>query len=440
MSSAESNATSLQCAIVGCRRLANVLCHCCKENLCRNHYNEHDYLNSKLNILADEIDAFDKQLLAVDIRKYIQTSNDRLQQWRIDCYKAIDQYCDQKYREIEQYLMKIINLKRESVEQLRRSMLDFVQKRQITLELIDSLTSNLHEMESDMNDIDQKHLIIHTTPLVLDKTLIHIEEISIEDFEVAALSAAVKSIDYSRQGLYPIASNNQYLLIHREPNLCLMDRNLKIMKQTAWHHGQIFDMCWSSALSKFFLITLRQIYILDVDTISIERVETTQKLHWLSCTCSDTSLFLSTNEKGSLVCEFNLLNSLQTAKRWEPPDTCSKDERIHDMFYNKGTLLLLIENSATDKIRLELRSSARLDPLWALQLDIDYQAKVFSCSLLNFDQWLIVDSNSSRLFQITTDGKIRSSCYYNPVPCCACLFGSDILAISTLQGVNIHKL
>jgi hypothetical protein len=151
-------------------------------------------------------------------------------------------------------------------------------------------------------------------------------------------------------------------------------------------------------------------------------------------------LFLSTNEKGSLVCEFNLLNSLQTAKRWEPPDTCSKDERIHDMFYNKGTLLLLIENSATDKIRLELRSSARLDPLWALQLDIDYQAKVFSCSLLNFDQWLIVDSNSSRLFQITTDGKIRSSCYYNPVPCCACLFGSDILAISTLQGVNIHKL
>ena len=55
----------------------------------------------------------------------------------------------------------------------------------------------------------------------------------------------------------------------------------------------------------------------------IDRVETTQKLHWLSCTCSDSSLFLSTNEKGSLVCEFNLLNSLQSAKRWEPPDTCS---------------------------------------------------------------------------------------------------------------------
>jgi hypothetical protein len=438
--SIEKNDPNLQCVIAGCRRLANVLCYCCQENLCRNHYNEHDFLNSKLNILADEIDAFDKQLLSADIRKYIQTSNDRLQQWRIDCYKVIDQYCDQKYREIEQYLMKIINLKRESIEQLRRSMLDFVQKRQMTLELIDSLTSDLHAIESDMNDIDQKHLIIHTTPLVLDKTLIHIEELSIEDFELASLSTAVKSIDYTRQGLYPIASNNQYLLIHREPNLCLMDRNLKIIKQTAWYHGQIFDMCWSAALSKFFLLTLRQIYILDPDTINIDRVDTTQKLHWLSCTCSDSSLFLSTNEKGSLVCEFNLLNSLQTAKRWEPPDTCSKDERIHDMYYNKGTLLLLIENATTDKIRLELRSSARFDHLWTLQLDIDYKAKVFSCSLLNFDQWLIVDSNTSRLFQITIDGKIKSSCFYDPVPCCACLFGSDLLAISTLQGVNIHKL
>jgi hypothetical protein len=199
-------------------------------------------------------------------------------------------------------------------------------------------------------------------------------------------------------------------------------------------------MCWSSALSKFFMLTFNQIYILDIDTINIERVETTQKLHWLSCTCSDTSLFLSTNEKGSSICEFNLLNSLQAAKRWDSPDTCAKEERIHDMFYNKGTLILLIENSATEKVRAELRSSARFDRLWSIQLDIDYQAKSFSCCLLNSDQWLIVDSNTSRLFQISMDGKVKSTCYYNPMPCCACLFGYDTLVISTLHGVSIHKL
>jgi hypothetical protein len=319
-------------------------------------------------------------------------------------------------------------------------MLDLVQRRLMTLELIESLTSNLRTIEIDMNDIDQKHLTIHSSPLIIEKNLIQIEEISQQDIDISTLPTAIKTIDYTRQGLYPIASNNQYLLIHREPNICLIDRNLKIVKQTAWNRGQIFDMCWSAALSKFFLLTLNQIYLFDVNTIFIERVETTQKLHWLSCTCSDSSLFLSTNERGSSICEFNLLNSLQSAKRWESPDTCSNEERIHDMIYNKGTLLLLVENAITEKIRLELRSSSRLDNLWSLQLDIDYQSKVFSCCLLSADQWLIVDSNTSRLFQITTDGKIKSTCYYNPAPCCACLFGFNLLAISTLQGVSIHKL
>lgn len=438
--SREGSPTSLICVITGCRRQANVLCYCCNENLCRNHYNEHDFLNSKLTVLSDEIDTFDRQLLAIDLRKYIQNSNERLQQWRFDAYKTIDQYCEQKYREIEQHLMKVIGRKRENIEQLRTNMLDLVQKRLMTLELIESLTSNLRSIETDLMDIDQKHLLIQTSPLVLDKNLIQIEEISPEDFELSSLSPAIKTIDYPRQGLYPIASNTQYLLIHRQPNLCLIDRNFKTIKQTLWNRPQIFDICWSSALSKFFLVTLNQIYIYDVDTNTLDRVETTQKLNWRSCTCSDTSLFLSTNENGSSICEFNLLNSLQSAKRWEPPDTCSQDERIHDMYYNKGTLLLMIENTSTQRIRLELRSSARFDRLWALQLDIDYQAKVFSCSLLNYDQWLIVDSNTSRLFQITIDGKIKSSCYYNPTPCCACLFGFDLLAISTLQGVNIHKL
>ncbi|UJR32859.1 hypothetical protein I4U23_020320 [Adineta vaga] len=437
---ADNNVTSLYCAIKGCGRTANVLCYCCRENLCRNHYNEHDYLNSKLTILADEIDSFDRQLLGVDLKKYIQNSNDRLHQWRVESYKTIDQYCDQKYRDIEQSLMKVINQKREHIEQVRKNMLDITQKRKMTLEVIESLTTNLRSIENEMVDIDQKHLLIQTTPLLLDKNLIQIEELIVEDFDVSSLTPIYKSIDYPRQGIYPIASNNQYLLIHREPYLCLLDRHVKIIKQVAWNHGQIFDMCWSAALSKFFLITLNQIYIFDVTDLTIEQIDTTQKLRWLSCTCSESSLFLSTNENGSSICEFNLLNSLQAAKRWDSPDTCSNDERIHDMIYNKGSLFLLIENSATGRIRAELRSSTRFDRLWAVQLDINYQGKVFSCCLLNYDQWLIVDGNTSRLFQLTMDGKIKSTNQYNPIPCCASLFGTDLLAISTFQGITLHRV
>lgn len=436
----EGNVTSLKCAIIGCGRTANVLCHCCQENLCRNHYSEHDYLNAKLTMLSDEIDSFDRQLLGVDLKKYIQNTNDRLHQWRMDSYKAIDQYCDVKYREIEQSLMKVIAQKRDHIDQVRTNMLDLTKKRKMTLEVIEALTTTLREIEGEMVDIDQKHLLIQTSPLVVDRGLIQVEEFILQDFDVSALTTVYKSLDYPRPGIYPIASNSQFLLIHREPNLCLLDRHIKVIKQAPWNYGSIVDMCWSSALDKFILITLSQIYIFDIPTLTIDRIDATQKLRWLACTCSETSLFLSTNENGSAVCEFNLLNSMQAAKRWEPPDTCSNDERIHDMIYNKGALFFLVENSATGRVRAELRSSTRFDRLWALQIDINYQGKFLSCALLSADQWLIVDSNSSRLFHITMDGKLKSAAHYSPVPCSASTFGSDLLAVSTLNGINIHRV
>ena len=431
---------STQCVISACQRPANVLCHCCNENLCRNHYSEHDYLNSKLNLLADEIDSFDRELLSVDVKKYIQNSNDRLQQWRLDGYKNIDQYCEQKYREIEQYLLKIINHKRESIEHIRTNMLDIVKDRRMTLEVIDSLSLNLHAIVDTLTNIDQRHLSIQTTPLVVDRGCIQIDEISAEGFELGSITPVYGTIEYTRPGVHPIASNEQFLIMHREPHLCLVDRNLKVVKQNAWKHEPIVDMCWSTALTKFVVLTLNRIFIVDVDSMTIERVETTQKLQWLSCTCSDTSLFLSTNERGSSICEFNLLNSMQAAKRWEPPDTCTKDERIHDMIYHKGTLLMMIESPQAERVRVELRSSARLDRLWSLPLDIDVRSKFYTCCLLNYDQWLIVDTSTSQLLQITMDGKLKSSCEYSPVPTCACLFGFDLLAVSTENGVNFHKL
>ena len=435
-----STPTSLHCVITACKRPANVLCYCCEENLCRNHYNEHDYLNSKLTLLADQIETFDRQLITADLKKYISHSNDRIQQWRAEAYQAIDNYCEEKYREIETFLMKVVNQKRQNVEQIRKTMLQLVEKRQMTLEMIEELTLALRAVENEMKDIDQKSISIQTSSILLDPNLIRIQPLTGDELDLSALAPVSRTIDYARQGLYPIASDSQHVLVHREPNICLLDRNFKFVKQAIWTHGQIFDMCWSTALERFFLLTLKEIFIIDPTSMSIERVETTQQVNWLSCTASNTSLFLSTNEKGSAICEFNLLNSFQTAKRWDSPETCGKDERIHDIFYNKGTLLLLVENPQVDRIRVELRSSARLDRLWTLQLDVPFQSKVISCALLPYDQWLIVDGNTSRLFQITSDGKLKSSCYYNPIPCCACLFADQVLAISTIQGLHFHQL
>lgn len=432
---------SLQCVIVDCQRTANVLCHCCKENLCRSHYNEHDYLNSKLNLLADQIETFDRQLSVVDLKSYISNSTERIEQWRRESYKNIDDYCAEKYREIEERLMKVIRFQREKIEKLRSEMMEFVEKKQINLEIIEQLTLNLNRIEGEMNGIDEKHLSISSSPLFVEKSLVRIDEIPGRDFfQLSAMPKVFQSIPFTRQGVFIIAANDQHLLVHREPNLCLIDRNLRIEKQTAWNFGQIFDMCWSTVLKRFFVITANEIFLVGVENeIIVESVESTQKLQWLSCCCSSNSLFLTTNGRGSSICEFNLLNSFQAGKRWDPPESCERNERIHDMVYKQGRLLLVVDNSSTERVRLELRSATRLERLWSIFLDIPFQSKVLSLAVFD-DDWLVVDGNSSRLFQVTMQGNIKSSCTYNPTPSCASRFAEKYIVISTIRALHFHKV
>ena len=432
---------SLECVIVNCQRTANVLCHCCKENLCRQHYNEHDYLNSKLNLLADQIETFDRQLVAIDLKNYTQHSSEQIEQWRRHSYQLIDDYCAEKYQEVEDRLMKIVNDQRDKIDQVRKEMLNTVEKRQMTLEKIEQLTTNLELIEKELHGIDEKHLSIRTANLVVEKNLIRIDDLTVRDnFQLSNLPAVSQTIGYTRQGVYHIASSGDFLLVHREPNLCLIDRNFRIQKQIQWKFGQIFDMCWSSALRKYFLITLEEIYILDIDNqMIVKAMENAENLRWFCCTCSNNSLFLTTNERGSSIYEFSLLNSFQRSKYWQAPETCDRREQIQDIIYSKEHLLLIIENDTKGQVRLELRSVKGLQRLWTLPLHVEFQSKVMSCATFHNDQWLVIDGNASRILQITMDGKLKSSCFYNPMPICACLFTDRILAISTIRGVNFHQ-
>ncbi|CAF4136973.1 unnamed protein product, partial [Adineta steineri] len=61
---------SQPCAIKTCKRASRTLCHCCNQNLCRDHFVEHDdLLNSQLNPLTDEVNALSDRLTAINLNK-----------------------------------------------------------------------------------------------------------------------------------------------------------------------------------------------------------------------------------------------------------------------------------------------------------------------------------------------------------------------------------
>ena len=318
---------------------------------------------------------------------------------------------------------------------------ELIREQEATHKDIDSLTITVRDLEREINQIEQTSCQVEIKSLILDENYIQIESSDTNRFDLSALSPAYKTINYPRDNWTPLTCNNQYLLIHQEPHLCLVDQDLNIIKQNSWIYGTIYDMCWSATLNRFIVINGSDVFLIDETHMSIENVQTLQKRKWLSCTTSETSLFLSTKVWGSSIMEFSLVPTIELIKQWQSPDTCTREEVINGMVYNNGSLVMMIKNPTEKSIHIEMRSSTTLDRLWSVRLNLAFSQNIRTrCCLLPSDQWLVVDRNTSRIFHISNDGKMKASSAYNPSPFCAILFDQDILAISTARGVNMHKL
>ena len=144
---------------------------------------------------------------------------------------------------------------------------------------------------------------------------------------------------------------------------------------------------------------------------------------------------------GTNIFEFNLLSSFQLIKQWKPPKSCKQHEYIDDISYNNGKLALIIKVSSNNTVHLEVRSSTTLDHLWSLQLDIkkSWFQQTISCCPLMYDEWLVVEGNTSHLFHILKNGQMKLMGEYKPSPVNAILFGSNILVIRTKKTIMFHR-
>jgi hypothetical protein len=290
-----------------------------------------------------------------------------------------------------------------------------------------------------MDNIEQTSFTIDTRPLLVDDTVVFIREITEHALDLLNLSPVCKTIDRA-DGSYVLASNDRFLLIHQQPNLCLVDREMNIVKQTLWPYDSIYDMCWSSSLNRFIVIGGRLIFLVDEEAMTIDNVEVIAEVNWLSCTCSDTSLFLSTNEYTSSIVEFKLLPWIEFIKEWKYPLTCAREEVISGTAYNNGKLALMIMNKYEKSLRIEQRDAETFDRIWSLRFNTVFnQCVAFRCCVLTYGEYLVSDSDNRCLLHITETGQVKTKISYNAIPYRANLF-ANMLVISRKGGINFHKL
>ena len=263
--------------------------------------------------------------------------------------------------ELGEFIKTKISNQFEGIAHLRTIINELIEKEDTTIEDLNSISSTIHSLRREITQIEYKSIDLNINPLEIDDKLIQIGDENIKrDFNLSTLMPPLHVINRSAESPKPLASNNRVLLMHHENQLCLLNQNMTIIKYIPWSHGWIWDMCWSSTLSRFFIITLTEIFILDENTMSLERLVTKDKYSFCSCTCSDTSLYLTTNELGSSVCEFSLLPTIELINRWQPSDLCRANEIIQDIVFHKGTLAFIIENQTSHTKRMELTISTNI--------------------------------------------------------------------------------
>jgi hypothetical protein len=427
------------CAATKCNRTSRGLCDCCQQNLCLQHLSEHNAsLISQLNPLADEINALGDRLKSLNIEKITSSGHKKLEQWRTECHQKIDRLFQQKSKELNQLVDEKVKKQQQELVRIQSKVAELICEQETTRQDIDSLTSTIHHLQEQMNKIEDTCFNIDTHPLVIDDSYIHVREIN--ELDLSILSPACKTINRPTGSRVVINSNDRFLLMHQKPNLCLVDPEMNIVKEVLWNHDALWDMCWSSTIKRFIFVEGKCIFLIDDETMTIDNVRTIEERKWLSCTCSETYLFLVTNEIGSSVMKFTLFPTIKLTKEWKSPQTCACNEIIDNIIYNNETLGVVIRNKTEKSLRLELKSAETLDRIWSLGFDtVCNQNIIFRCCLLTNDEWLVIDYETKRLLHVTKDGKLKTMISYDSDLRSANLF-AKMLVVSTKGGVNFHNL
>ena len=422
-----------RCSIETCKSSSRTQCHCCKKNFCRNHFIEHDNLpNLQLNSLVDEINSLNDRITTLNVTQLNVDSVEILERWRVYCFKLIDDIFKKKCQEIDQ--------QRNELVKIRSTIVELIRKQETNMNDIDLLKANIHTVEEEINNIEQTNIEVVIYPLKIDNNLIRVGELFIPYLDLSLLQPWCKKINNIRCNLPVIADNDRFFLVYQPPNLCLMNEELSVIKRTQWNHDAIRDMCWSSEIARFFIITENDVYIVNYNRMSIKPLPIDQDQDWWSCTCSDTSLYLSTGERGSSIFKFSFPPSIKLEKQWVSPETCTQYQRIINMVYKNETLAMTILDLYMKKKMLELRSSTTLQLLWSFKLNTKYSCGIFGCCSLNRNDFLVWDYDTSLLLHICKEGKAHVANKYkegNPI---FVLSHGNELVISTNDSINFHQI
>lgn len=411
--------SSRPCTIDGCRSPTRTVCICCDRCYCFEHLNQHFHrINSKVPALSDKINALSNRLN--QFSNFEPAYLVALERWRDEAHRVVEDYYETKRRTFVDDRRD--KLKKE-VERVRRVMDKLKKQTNATRNDVDLLTQDIKLIEQKFTELQSLRFSIQ--PLVIDENLII--------REVLPLTSVCRTMKIPFDDFPAIATNEKHLLVHQPPNISLLDRHFSVVKELPWTHDEIWDMCWSSTLSKFFVLSSKQLFTIEPNAMTLAKCPISSDAEWSRVTCSESSLFLLTQGTGPAIFEYKLPPTNKGVKEKRAPETCNENEYIYDIRSNQKCLAMIIYNTENEKTRLDLRVASSLETLWTIDV-----GQGFRCCLLHGEQWLVADPLTRRLFHVSNTGKLIKTDKYSVQPWNIIQWGKFLIGIRTNEGINLH--
>ena len=427
-----------KCSIANCTHPTQVLCHGCQANFCREHAFEHSTsIILQLNPLIDQVNQLDANGQQLNSTNLFQNSYQRLEDWRQQTHRIVENYFNEKVRDLEDFIQNKFKHYQKDLHTIQQILRTYKHEQQTTHEQINTLTYQIANLRKAFNELISNDMYMQLNTLTIDRDLIKFER----SLNVAKLPSIFRIIDRREKSFHPLATNQQLLLLHFVDSLLVVNKDLSTYRQTPWTYGPILDMCYSSSLNRFIILSENEAFLFDEEKMIIEKVRSIPWQRWISCTCSQLLLYLVARVYSSSLLQFKLQPTIEFVRKWPPSAVCAKNESVDAIVYNNETLAFMISNKQEKRIRLELKSTVTYSKIWSLPLDILFDSKfTFRFCLINSNEWLVVNSKNEHLLHITKDGKMKAVGVYQPTPFCAIEFGHDTLVIVTKSVVNLYKL
>ena len=263
-------------------------------------------------------------------------------------------------------------------------------------------------------------------------------QIQAQQLDICQLGTPFRKIDVIQNASSVLCANDQYMLIHNASHLCLINAQMKTVRQTEWTLGSIEDACWNTKKKQIFLIVSRDhcVYKVDPETLSYESI--LEGRPYRSCTSAPKILYLTIYGVSQILA--HPFDNLHTPK---PVFTCPNSKRmcIEGICYHDSRLAVIMNTRNEIPPYVEILSTTTYECLFSITIQQAMGYHICGISSLGSSGWLVKDSSGYHFFHITEKNVLRvTSDYDYGHPYNAIRFGASYLAVVTNTNINLHKL